>query len=110
MNETTAMADWRQPKEVDGVTMAFGGDMARLLPPMAEIPEEFKRDSNQWVRWQARWFFSGLKSFPASRPGVDGAVAARHLKTIQGSFEPQHEHKRAAVAWLASLWLVEPTE
>jgi hypothetical protein len=77
---------------------------------MAEIPAEFKRDSNPWVRWQARWFFSGLKSFPAAKAGVDGAVAARHLKTIQGSFEPQHEHKQAAVAWLASLWLVEPTE
>ena len=104
------MADWSKPQEVDRVTMVFGGDMERLLPPMAEIPAEFKRDSNPWVKWQMSWFFRGLEKFPEAKPGIDGGAAAVHLKTIQGSFEPAHEHKTAAVAWLASQWLVAPTE
>lgn len=33
--------------------------------------------------------------------------AFRHLAACQGSFEPKHEHKQAAVAWLASLWFGE---
>jgi hypothetical protein len=38
------------------------------------------------------------------KEGVDGNLAFRHLSAIQRSFTPKHEHKEAAVAYLASLW------
>jgi hypothetical protein len=38
---------------------------------------------------------------------VDGELAIRHLQVIQASFEPKHEHKEAAVAYLASLWFTD---
>lgn len=90
--------------------MVFGGGMERLLPPMAAIPVDFKRGSNKWIRFQQEWFFSGLKNHKATpKPGVDLAKAWRHLRSIQGSFEPKHEHKEAAVAWLASRWFEDIT-
>jgi len=39
--------------------------------------------------------------------GVDGGLAIRHLQVIQASFEPKHEHKEAAVAYLASPWFTD---
>lgn len=108
-NTTTAVvADWTKPQPVSDLDMAFGGNAMRLMPEYKDIPEEFRRDRNPWCQWQAEWFFKGLPSFPAAKPGIDAAMAARHLKTIQHSFEPKHEHKQAGVAYLASLWLVAP--
>jgi hypothetical protein len=101
---------FEQPTDVSDVDMAFGGGVRKLMPPYDEIPDEFKRSSNPYVRFQQSWFFSGLKKdqIPAAKPGVDQKKALRHLSTIQGSFEPKHEHKEAAVAYLASLWLETP--
>lgn len=99
---------WQQPQEVDTLTAAFGGSMDILLPPMDIIPSEFKRNSrsNEWNEFQNTWFFYGLSEktqyFP--KEGIDKDKALKHLSAIQGSFAPKHEHKMAAVAWLASLW------
>lgn len=94
-----------QPQEVNDIALAFGGDMKTLLPSYATIPDEFKRDRNEWVEFQRTWFFRGVKkSALTARPDVDSEKAFRHLSAIQGSWEPKHEHKEAAVAWLASRW------
>jgi len=55
--------------------------------------------------------FSGLKKseVPPVKEGIDVNMALRHLHAIQGSFEPKHEYKEAAVAYLASLWFETPT-
>jgi hypothetical protein len=95
------------PQEVSGLDMAFGGHMDRLLPAWESIPEEFRRcNGTEWNRIQSAWFFKGLPAdvqfFP--NEGIDAEVALRHLATIQRSFEPKHEHKEAAVAWLLSCW------
>jgi hypothetical protein len=97
-----------QPTVVDDVTFAFGGDVRNLMPPYEAIPDEFKRDSNPYVRFQRDWFYGGIPKdrMPAAKPGIDFKTAMRHLGTIQGSFEPKHEHKEAAVAYLASKWLL----
>jgi hypothetical protein len=39
-----------------------------------------------------------------TKEGIDRSVAMRHLKCIMSSWEPQHEHKTAGVAYLMSLW------
>ena len=106
------MTDWTQPTEVDNLTLAFPTGISDLMPQMDEIPEEFCEffSTNKWVRWQASWFFSGLQERPTAKDGIDQNQAMRHLSTIQGSFEPKHEHKQAAVAYLASLWFIAPSD
>ena len=92
-----------KPKIVSNAEITFG-KVGGLLPSMGEIPEEFKRSGNPWVRWQQRWFFEGLKTMPSPKDGIVLSVAMRHLSAIQQSFQPKHEHKEAGVAYLASLW------
>lgn len=104
--------NYEQPHDVDNVKVAFPVELGTLLPPYTDIPEEF-RDMNSrspWHRFQAKWFYEGLDpdEVPEAKPGIDQAKALRHLQVIQRSFEPKHEHKMAAVAWLASKWLQEP--
>jgi len=97
---------------LDGLDVAFGisdRDIKRLMPAMSDIPEEFKsgRD-NKWREFQSDWFFYGLvKLSVTAKPGIDKGMAMRHLTAIQSSFAPKHEHKTAAVAYLASLWFTD---
>jgi len=86
----------------------FGGRVNEILPPMAEIPKEFRSMSNPWAEWQAEWFYRGLKRLPVPKEGIDLAMAINNLAAVQGSFEPKHEHKSAGVAYLASLWFERP--
>ena len=111
MNKTS-IEEWARPKPCDPIMMAFGGgeDFQKLLPPWEIIPDEFKHFNGRWNHFMSDWFYCGLKNFnPVYKPGVDGNTAFTHLRTIIGSFEPKHEHKEAAVAWLASLWLENST-
>ena len=93
------------PQEISDVDLAFPGQVSRLMPDYKEIPDEFKHGNNKYCAFQAKWFFEGLEGIPKPKDGVDVKKAMRHLSAIQKSFEPRHEHKAAAVAYLASLWL-----
>lgn len=98
--------NWNQPSDVTDADIAFGA-IRGLLPAWDKIPSEFRERNreNKWIRMQADWFFDGLKTGALTpKPAVDLNKAIRHLQCIQGSFEPKHEHKQAAVAYLASLW------
>lgn len=101
---------WATPVQVTDLDIAFGGRAMELMPPYADIPDQFKDWGNTWAEFQAEWFSNGLKSgeFKA-QPGVSVDYALRHLKAIQQSWEPKHEHKQAGVAYLASLWFVSAT-
>jgi hypothetical protein len=93
------------PQKVDALSMAFGGDMKQLLPPMSEIPDQYKSYGNKWCVLVSNWFFRGLKKSEfVPKEGVDRDEALRHIKAILGSFEPKHEHKEAACAYLLALW------
>lgn len=100
---------WAQPQEVSNALSVFPGDVRHLMPAMEEIPSEFKGSSNPWVKFQSKWFFFGLGDMEGVilADGVDGDLAFRHLGCIQGSYQPKHEHKEAAVAYLASRWFKE---
>lgn len=101
---------WLCPSDVSQAAMAFGGDMDRVLPKWDEIPKDFQRHhGTKWNKIQSRWFFMGLPEGTDFKPkaGIDANRALRHLATIQRSFEPKHEHKEAAVAWLMSLWFAD---
>lgn len=96
------------PITVSDLDLALSTDITKMMPPMSEIPSEFKGGSTVWSRWQAEWFYSGLSNYPTPKEGINIDLAMRHLATIQNSFEPSHEHKRSAVAYLASLWFEKP--
>ena len=100
------MTDWSKPQIVDRITQAFPADVSGLIPPLIDIPAVFKDwPGTPWNEWQRRWFYQGLPHpLPTPRDGIDLDTAMGHLRAIQGSFQPRHEHKEAAVAYLASLW------
>lgn len=104
------LVSWSMPQDVDDSLYAFPADISHLMPSRDEIPSEFRfmRSTSPWNDWQAQWFFSGLKQQPTPKPGIDLTNAMRHLSVIQRSFEPKHEHKVEAVAYLASLWFEKP--
>lgn len=102
-----------RPQPLDNLRIAFPGTVADLMPAYADIPEDFRLnrgDARAWIKFQQDWFFHGLPSGTKFLPrdGIDLAEALRHLKAIQRSWEPKHEHKEAAVAYLASLWFETP--
>lgn len=103
------MNKFNKPQVVEGIDLAFGGDMKKLLPPMSEIPEEFQRNKTEWNKLVSTWFFRGLKSFDCvPKSGIDKGVALGHISAIMRSWEPQHEHKEAGCAYLLSLWFEKP--
>lgn len=97
---------WGQPKNPDRLELGFGPrNLGEYLPEYGEIPDDFKRDSNQFVVLTSMWFFNGLdRSRLKVKPGIDANAALRHLSCVLRSFEPKHEHKEAGVAYLMSLW------
>lgn len=73
---------------------------------MEEIPQEFQKSSRGYYgRLFSDWFYKGVSTdrLPP-REGVDQTLAIRHLRCVIGSFQPKHEHKEAAAAYLMSLW------
>ncbi|QZI85733.1 hypothetical protein CPT_Summit_082 [Stenotrophomonas phage Summit] len=96
-----------KPQKVSDVMMAFPGELGSLLPPLKDIPAEYK-DPNcklPFFQFMGDWFYSGVTvtgAVPAD--GIDPNEAVRHVKCIMGSYEPKHEHKMAAIGWLMSLW------
>lgn len=100
------MADKMFPiAEVDNLTLAFPAHVSNLMPKYDEIPKEFRYGSNKWNKFFNDMFFSGIKNLKLiPREGVNQNKAIRHIRTIAGSFEPQHEHKEAAIAYLMDQW------
>jgi len=81
--------------------LAFPANVRHLMPDPRTLPERSRFDS-----LVSRWFFSGLPTGTdfKPRPGIDAGKALAHVKCILGSFEPKHEHKEAAVAFLLDHW------
>ncbi len=94
-------------KEVDAVEAVFGcARVDNLIPKWDGIPEEFKRGNTKWNKLFSDWFFLGLEKGAEFKPkaGVDKAKALRHIRAVMSSFDPGHEHKEAAVAYMLSEW------
>lgn len=95
--------------EMAGIDMAFG--KVDHLPPMTEIPEEFKNFNREtkWNELVSRWFYSGLPKETEfiAKDGVDPKKALRAIGAILASWDPEHEHKMAGAAYLMSEWFKE---
>jgi hypothetical protein len=102
------MKDYSQPDTVDDVTLAFPARLGDLLPPYAELPDEFRRhNGTTWNTLVSEMFFSGGK-WPRVKDGINPVAAKRHVGAVLRSFEPKHEHKEAGAAYLMSLWFELP--
>ncbi|MDR6884875.1 hypothetical protein [Bacillus sp. 3255] len=101
---------WSHPVDVNGLSIAFGGDMSKLLPAMSDIPKEFKEGRTKWNDLVGTWFYRGLKNTQFKpKDGIDKNKALRHVKAIMGSWEPKHEHKEAGCAYLLSEFFEDVT-
>lgn len=91
------------PEDIDRATQAFP---ANLMPNWNDIPEEFKKQFGKWPNIVTQWFFHGIPKEAEFKPkeGVDVKKAIIHVGTIMRSFEPKHEHKEAACAFLLAEW------
>lgn len=106
---TDTITDWTKPVELDDVDVAFPANALEYMPPRDECEaalDAMEDRGEKWRAFQRKWFFRGLPETTEVdlKDGIDGPTAFRHLSAIQGSFAPKHEHKEAAVAYLASLW------
>ena len=100
--------------EVDRASMVFGD--IRHMPKYSEVPDEFKRRHNPYARAVSSWFFSGVSMTGASiiaggvkftaKEGVNANKALAAIAAVMRSFEPKHEHKEAACAYMLSEWFV----
>lgn len=99
--------------ELTAADVAFGG--IKHMPKYETLPADFKRhNGNDYVKAVSHWFFSGAKGAPngltigdmtfTAKHGVDANKALRAIKAVLGSFEPKHEHKEAACAFMLSEW------
>ncbi len=79
--------------------------VGELLPRYNSIPDVYKNDRNPYVKLTHTWFFSGLKGSELKvKDGINRSFALAHCSEILRSFEPSHEHKISAIAYLMSLW------
>lgn len=99
---------WPVP-ELDPIEAAFPANVLSWIPPRDQIPDEFAfrpgRES-EWNEIASGWFYDGLpdnvKFYP--RKGIDPERAIQALLALLNSFQPKHEHKEEAAAYLLSLW------
>jgi hypothetical protein len=76
------------------------------MPAYSEIAKEYDRN-NKWGNHLFNdWFFCGIKSVDGlvPREGIDKTKALRQIRAVMGSYEPKHEHKEAACAFLFDKW------
>ena len=94
--------------DVSGLDVVFGSDALSWMPAWEDIPDEYRNmnaltEQNKIVQ---QWFFRGLnpKVKFVPNPGVDKEKALAAIKATLGSYEPKHEHKEAAVAYMLASW------
>ena len=94
-----------EPIEVADLDIAFPANISHLMPSYDEIPKEYKGGHTKWNQLFNDWFFFGVQKLNlVPQDGIDKQKALRHIRAILGSFEPSHEHKEAACAYLFSQW------
>lgn len=96
---------WARPQQLTQIPLKVIGT---LLPEWNEIPEDFKRERGEAVRWINiinDWFFSGAQNIQIiCKPGISQKLIMAHLRVVLQDWDPSHEHKTSGAAWLLSLW------
>ena len=98
------------PHELTNLDVAFGVGVEKIMPPYSDIPDEFKHGHTKWNDLMNDWFYCGISDLQVTpKEGIDKQKALLNIRAIIGSFEPKHEHKEAACAYLMSLWFDDAT-
>ena len=99
--------DWSLPKPVSDVQFAFPANIiGTLIPEWDDLPDEFRNRTSGYEELARHACFNNVELRPqVLRDGVDAELANRQLNAIVRSFQPKHQHKEAAIAYLLSLWL-----
>jgi hypothetical protein len=100
------------PVELSDLDIAFPAKVSHLMPKREDIPADFRfmNSRNKWNQLVSDWFFVGVKDLELKpKEGIDETRAMRHIKAVIGSFEPSHEHKEEACAFLMSQWFDDAT-
>lgn len=97
---------------VSDADVTFGS--IKHMPAMSDIPDTFCGYGNPYRRAVSTWFFAGAKREDrtltvggkrfTARPGIDARAAIAAIRSVLGSFQPSHEHKEAACAYMLSEW------
>ena len=98
---------WRVPRKLGLLDVAFPAHVSEMMPPYEGIPKEFRTNppTTKWGKLFSDWFYFGIKGLVLTpKSGIDRDEALGVIRAVMGSFEPAHEHKAAAVAYLLSLW------
>lgn len=102
---------WLRPMKIDNKDVVFGpiGKIEEYMPKWTELPEDFRRergDAKKWINIVDDLFFYGAKDIRCTvkDPTIEQRDIIRHISMLLSSFEPSHEHKTSAVAYLLSLW------
>lgn len=95
-----------EPQEITDVMHAFPGNVSHLMPVYEDIPSEFHKCNSPWSTLASAWFYEGLDKDARfyAKDGIDAQKAVKHVHTIMRSWQPKHEHRIAACAYLLSLW------
>lgn len=101
---TSPRARWLEPPYapvvVDEVDLAFPANVEHLMPDPETV-----QDVHLYDDLVSSWFFRGLSKFePVPREGIDPRTALRHINCVLHSYQPQHQHKTAAVQFLLDKW------
>jgi hypothetical protein len=92
-------------KEVTGVDLAFPAHVLDMMPDYDTCKSWYRDREHKWSKLASEWFYSGIKIKKVTpKAGVVEGNALAHVACILRSFEPKHEHKMAAVAYLLNEW------
>lgn len=99
------------PQDISKAKQVFPANVADLMPPVEDIPDDFGDDRHsKWHKLFGALFFGSVKNLSfARREGIDAERAWTHIQTIMRSFEPKHEYKEAACTYLMSIWFDDVT-
>lgn len=94
-------------KDVPLIDIIFPTSVKNFIPSYEEIPKEFKNRYNEtkWNKLFSDMFYCGLEKLKLiPKDGIDAQKALAHIRYVMGSWEPKHEHKEAACAFLFNEW------
>ena len=103
------MEQWRTPRPVSDVDFAFPATViGRYIPDWGQLPKPFQQFTSGYEKLAYHACFHSVELRPeALIERIEADMASRQLSAVARSFEPRHEHKQAALAFLLSLWLRE---
>lgn len=95
-----------EPVDVTDADVAFPARVEHLMPSWDDIPKPFheSRASVQHEFFEDCFLGAASEIELIPKEGINPGKAWRHLRCIMGSYQPKHEYKTAAVAYLLSLW------